>query len=397
MAWKLSYIDFKSTILSAAVTPGSFLVPYFAHKIIPISLSLLWKLTDLFFAGLSASFLTFVYWQSNKPKTLFEKLSPLIILLSSVGYIYSFTSMSGEGIPLFFALLGVHSVSRKNYFLGFIFLTVCMLSKFTFYLIMPGITIWGLINLKNFSRREIKQVIIFSTLFLIIFFTYHSLKNWADIKLQFTYINSVIPTNVFQNFPYYFLALLLGAPLITIFAILNPAFKNIFYLAAFSAFLMLLRRYFYWNHPQQIIMFFALYFFSNEKAKMLITKRNILIHVAIFVSIIAIMPIYSKTIPIFFKHQLVNESWKIEAEILKDYHGGKVGYYLNRSYEEPFPTYEISYMPDNQYGDLFESEYVVIPTVIGIQDRLRKYPMCNFIYYKQTESNVIYKVTCQRP
>ena len=396
MAWNLSYIDFKKTIMSAAVTPISFLVPYFLHKIVPISLALIWKLTDLFFAGLSASFLTYVYWKAHKPKSLWQKLAPLAILLTSMGFIYSFTSMSGEGIPIFFGLLGVYYVSQKNYFFAFITLTICVLSKFTFYLIAPGLIVWGLLNLKNFDKNEIRRIIFYSSLFLLVFISYHSFKNWVDIKLQFAYINSIIPTGAFTIFPYYFLALLLGAPIITVFAILNASFKNIFFLAALSVLIMLLRRYFYWNHSQQVIMFLALYFFSSEKAKLFINKGNILIQAAIFVSIITIFPIYSKTIPLFFKHQSVGESRQIEDEILKDYHGGKVGYYLNRAFDEPFPTYEISYVSEEQYYDVVESEYVVIPTVIGVPAQLRKYPLCDFKYHKQTENNTIYKVSCQK-
>ena len=396
MAWNLSYIDFKKTIMSAAVTPISFLVPYFLHKGIPISLALLWKLTDLFFAGLSASFLTYVYWKAHKPKSLLEKLSPLVILLTSTGFIYSFTSMSGEGVPIFFGLLGVYYVSQKNYFFAFITLTICMLSKFTFYLIAPGIAIWGLLNLRNFNKEEIRKIIFYSSLFILVFLSYHSFKNWVDIKLQFAYIDSVIPTSIVYNFPYYFLVLILGAPIITVFSILNPSFRNIFFLAAFGALIMLLRRYFYWNHPQQILMFLALYFFSSEKAKLFINKGNLLIQAAIFVSIISIFPIYAKTIPLFYKHQSVGESRQIENDILKDYHGGKVGYYLNRAFDEPFPTYEISYMSEEQYYDVVESEYVVIPTAIGVPAQLRKYPLCEFKYHKQTENNTIYKVACQK-
>ena len=110
-----------------------------------------------------------------------------------------------------------------------------------------------------------------------------------------------------------------------------------------------------------------------------------------------ILPIYSTgTIPLFFKHQSTIESREIENEILKDYHGGKVGFYLNRAFDEPFPTYEISYMQEAQYYDVAESEYVVIPTAIGIPAQLKKYPLCNFQYYKQTENNTIYKVACQK-
>ncbi|EKE14784.1 MAG: hypothetical protein ACD_12C00306G0001, partial [uncultured bacterium] len=349
MAWNLSYIDFKKTITSAAVTPISFLVPYFWHKIFPISLAPLWKLTDLFFAGLSASFLTYVYWQTHKPKSILQKLAPLAILMTSMGFTYSFTSMSGEGIPIFFGLLGVYSIYKKNYFLAFFTLAICMLSKFTFYLIAPGLVAWGFLNLKNFNREEIRKITFYFLFFLLVFVSYHSFKNWVDIKLQFAYINSVIPTGIIYNFPYYFLALILGAPIITVFSILNPSLRNIFFLTALSALAMLLRRYFYWNHPQQVIMFLALYFFSSEKAKIFIIKGNILIQVAIFISIIMILPIYSKTIPLFFKHQTISESRQIEDEILKNYHGGKVGYYFNRAFDEPFPAYEISYMSEKQY------------------------------------------------
>jgi len=396
MAWHLSYIDFKTTIMSAAVTPISFLVPYFLHKIVPISLALLWKLTDLFFAGLSASFLTCVYWNAQKPKTSWQKLAPLAILLTSMGFTYSFTSMSGEGIPIFFGLLGVYSIYRKNYFLAFIALTICMLSKFTFYLIAPGLLVWGLLNLKNFDNKEIRKILFYLSLFVLIFIAYHSSKNWADIKLQFGYINDIIPTGIVSNFPYYFLALILGAPIITMFSILNLSFRNIFFLTALSALFMLLRRYFYWNHPQQIIMFLALYFFSNEKAKLFITRGNILIQAAIFMSVILIFPIYATgTIPIFFKHQSVNESRQIEKEILKDYKGGKVGYYLNRSFDESFPTYEISYISNEQYHDVKDSEYVVIPTIIGLPFQLRNFDQCIYEFYYQTKSNSVYKVRCK--
>lgn len=396
IAWNLSYIDFKKTIMSAAVTPISFLAPYYLHKITQISLSLSWKMIDLFFAGLSASFLTYVYWENNKPEKLFEKISPLFVLLSSAGFIYSFTSMSGEGIPILFGLLGVYSICKKRYFFAFLYLSICMLSKFTFYLIAPGIIIWFFLNLRSFTKREIRNIAIYSLLFFIIFLAYHSFKEWTDIKLQFAYINSIIPIDAFRNFRYYFLAIILGAPIISGLAFFKPSFKNLYFLAALSALIMLSRRYFYWNHPQQVIMFMALYLFSSQNAKVFITKSTIIFQVLITVSVITLSPVMSRTIPIFFKHQTQNESRAIESEILKEYQGGKIGYYLNRAFDEPFPTYEISYLPKRQPEDVYESEYVVIPTVIGLPKQLTEIPACTYLYHKQTIDNTIFKVKCQK-
>ena len=143
-------------------------------------------------------------------------------------------------------------------------------------------------------------------------------------------------------------------------------------------------------------MFLALYFFSSKKAKLFINKGNLIIQAAIFASVLTISPIMSKTIPLYFKHQSTIESREIESQILKDYHGGKVGYYLNRAFDEPFPTYEISYMSKDQDYVIESTEYVVIPTVIGIPSELREYSQCTFEYYKQIKNNTIYKVRCAK-
>lgn len=120
---------------------------------------------------------------------------------------------------------------------------------------------------------------------------YNSLKHWGDIKLQTHYINNFYPSIAINNFPPYFLALITGAPLVSLFAFTQPGFTNLYWLAGSSSLIMLLRRYYQWNHPAQIIAFWLLYFLTHPEAKTFIQKRLVFLQVVFSICLIAVLPV----------------------------------------------------------------------------------------------------------
>lgn len=392
LAWNFAYINFKNLFSSSAATPLIFITSIGIHKYLPISLASAWKLMDLTFAGFITAFLSWIYISYQKPSGL-RKLFGMLVSITSFGYIYSFTSMSGEGMPIFSALLGTYLLSKRKFYASNLFFVISFLSKFTFYLIAPGIFLWGIINFKSFTKKERVHILINGCIFLILFFLYHYSKSFMEIKLQFPYVNSVSIFDFTGAYPFFFLAVLLGAPLVSVFSFINISIKNIFFLSALSVFFILLRRYFYWNHSQQIIVFLFLYAFTHPKAKNFFSVKAIILQLLISLSIIIVLPITAKTLPLFPKHIQTGEMRQVENEILKDYHGGKVGYYLNRPFDEPFPAYEISYLSDTDKATIMQTEYVVIPTIIGIPFQLRNQG-CIYIYSAQININTIYRLNC---
>ncbi len=275
LGWKISHIDFGGILKNAAITPLNFLVAVIIERLFHISVASSWKLMDLTFSALLGTFLAYLYGKRHRSNTFMPKILSAIVIITSVGYIYSFTSMSGEGMPLFFAATGLYFWQKKSFVPATLLFILSFLSKFTIYLVAPGIFIWTILNIRYFSRKNLMQLFVMSIFFASIFIVYHSSKNWADIKLQSLYINNFSPWIILNNIPPYFLALLLGAPLVVIFTFLNPSVRNLYFTAAVSAGIMLLRRYFYWNHPQQIIVFMMLYFFTDSKAKIFLQKKYV--------------------------------------------------------------------------------------------------------------------------
>ncbi len=394
-AWKLSHINFTDAILSPATTPLIFLTGMLIERVLGISLANAWKIMDLVFAGFIGVFLIYVYWKTHKPTQLFDLATPVFIILSSLGFIYSFTSMSGEGMPIFFALVGIYLWQKRSFKTASLLFILSFLSKFTLYLIAPGVGIWTLVQLKSYSKKEIREIVIASMMFLAVFFTYHTIKQWGDIKLQTQYISNFSPSIILNNFPIFFIAVLLGAPLVAFFAFVYPSISNVFWLAGFSSLIMLSRRYFYWNHPQQIIVFWMLYFFSHQKSKEFLQKRFILLQIIFSLFLVNLLPVTIGNNLIFYKHITKQESFAIDNEIKKDYHGGKIGYYLNRRFDEPFPNYEISYMEHDWDFVVEDTEYIVVPTGL-IPEQIVRHKQCRLIYYATVKRNMIYQVKCEK-
>ncbi len=142
-------------------------------------------------------------------------------------------------------------------------------------------------------------------------------------------------------------------------------------------------------------MFMALYFFIHPKSKHFMKWSLVLIQIVITISIIYILPLEGEIQAIFPKHMKYDEARLVEKHILEDFHGGKVGYYLNRPFDEPYSAYEISYSQADWGTTLLQTEYVVIPTKVGIPSVLFNQPSCKYIFDFQTENNIIYKLSCK--
>lgn len=393
LSWNLIYINFEKFITAPNVTPLIFLISAAIHKTLNISLSSSWKIMDLIFSGFSLLFLTFIYWQEQKPKKIFEKLIPALLIFTSVGFVYSFTSGSGEGLPTFFALAGVYFWQKRKFEIAVLIFAISYLSKYTMYLIAPGLLVWTLLNFRNYQKKEIIRIFISGFFLLLFAIFYLSFKNWGDLALQIPYIDDFSVAKASHYFYFYFFVFLVGAPIVAIFYFLKPS-VNIFWIIALSAFIMLIRRYFYWNHSQQIIIFALAYVLTHKEASKFLNFKTLTLQFIFAISILSILPIYSYNLPLFHKHITTEESKLIETEIYKDYHGGRVGYYLNRRFDEPFAAYEISYMGTSSKSLIEDTEYVVIPTVSGIPSQLLSYTECKYTFYEQVQQNTIYKVQC---
>lgn len=394
ISWNLIYLDFKKAILSPTVTPLIFIVSMVIHKLTNISLANSWKLMDLFFSGLVMIFLTYLYWDMHAPKKFAGKIAPIILIFTSLGFLYSFTSMSGEGIPIFFAMTGAYLWYKKKYELAALLFSVSYLSKYTMYLVAPGLLFWTIVNFHKFAKREVIRIVLSGLFLMSVAILYLSFKNWGDLKLQAPYVDDFSVTSAAYQFPYFFVTFVIGAPIVGIFYFLRPSF-NIFWLMTLSALLMLTRRYFYWNHVQQIIVFAMAYFMTHRLAPKFLEFRPLSLQLVFTVCLLAILPIYSSTQPLFFKHMTYDESRIIEKEIVKDYRGGKIGYYLNRPFDEPFPSYEISY--NNPVLDhlIRETEYIIVPTIYGIPPQLLGHIQdCNYVFKSSIGRNTIYRINC---
>jgi len=350
---------------------------------------------DLLFSGLLAVFLIQVFWKFNKPQSLWQLLMPILIILTSFGYLYLPSSMTGEGPPVFFAVTGTYFWWRRKFTLAGLLFMASFLSKYTFYLIVPGLTIWTFWQRNQYSRREIRRLFLTIGLFLLLFLGYHFLKSWADFRLQTHYVSNDLQYTL-TNITILLSVLCLGAPITTILSISLPNLKNVFWLSAISALLILSRRYFYWHYPFQIIPFLLLYVFTQPELVRFIKKRFILLQALLSFAVYNLLPISAQYNSYLFpKHLSTVEMRAIDATIQTDYHGGKVGYYLNRRFDEPFPHYEISYLAPNWDFVIEDTEYVVIPS-LGFPVQLTAYKQCKYVFAAQIGSNALYKVECRK-
>lgn len=391
-AWKLSHLDFGGSLLDPSVTPLNFLVSTLLERTLHISLTNAWKLMDLFFCGLLVVFFLNVYSKTHT-FSFIHNFAAYVVCLSTFGLIYSFTSASGEGMPIFFSVLGVYAWQKRSFIQASLLFVLAFLSKYTFYLIAPGVFLWTLLNIKNFSKKDFQKLCIGVSIIGSILLLYHGMKHWTELRLQLRYVNNFSPLVFTNNFLIYLLAVVLGAPLIALFAILNPQFTNLFWITSLSSIFILSRRYFYWNHVQQIISFLLLFVFTHPKAKEFLKWRFIILQIIFSVFLFNFLPVNFASYTIFPKHMTIDESRAIEKEISKNYHGGQVGYYLNRRFDEPFPNYEISYMDPSWDFVIEDTEYVVIPGQ-GIPRPLPEFKQCGYIFYQQVGTNSIYKVGC---
>lgn len=393
IAWNLIYVDFKKIILQPGITPLNYILIFIIVKLLQVSITNAWKIMDLVFGGLTMTFLVKFAWEKVKPKKNLDFLIPTLLIISSLGLIYPLTSMTGEGPSVFFTVLGLYLWSKKFFIKASLFFILALLSKYTIYLVLPGIILWTILQWKLYSSKDRKKVVLAFLSFICIFFLYHALKNWGDIIYQNKFTGNPSLSVLKSNLLPFFLSLLFGAPIITTFAVINPSLKNIFWLAGLSSLLMLQRRYYYWHYPLQILPFWTLYFLSYKQENKLLILKLIILQIIFTISLFSLLPIYTNKTTIIPKHITQNESFAIDRVILQNYHGGKIGYYLNKRYDEPFPNYEISYLEPNWDFVIEDTEYVVIP-FFGIPQQLLNYKQCNYIYYQQVGFNTIYRVVC---
>lgn len=393
-SWNLAHIDFKKTLLSPGITPLNYLTVAAIEKYLHISLFNAWKLMDLFFGGLMITFLTHIFWQYQKPDSFIKRLIPICVSFSSLGLLYLSTSMTGEGPAIFFALIATYYWWKNKLSYATLFFLVSFFSKYTVYLIAPGIIFWTLINFRKYSAIERKQILLFGVLFMSIFLLYQYLKNWGDIKLQSSYSSSFLTVEkVTSNLPPFIISLLLGAPLVVLFFINYPSISNIFTLAGISSLLILTRHYFYWHYPLQIIPFLTLYAFTHQKAKEFFKLRALTLQFILSLSVITLLPVTFGNQTIFPKHITFAETKIVEDKIKEKYSGGKIGYYMNRPFNEPFPSYEISYMEKNWDFQIEDTEYIVVPG-LGLPRQLTKYDQCKYFFVSQVGMNSLFEVNC---
>lgn len=231
--------------------------------------------------------------------------------------------------------------------------------------------------------------------FLVIFFTYHAIKDWADIRLQAAYNSHFSPLYLLSNVPFFTVSLTLGAPLFLWFVLANFSISNLFLLASISAFAMLLRRYFFWHYPVQILPFLILYAFTHKNALTFFSWRRIIAQSVLMLVVINLLPVQVGKSTIFPKKTTISTMRNVDLEIQKDYGGGKIGYYQNRRFDETWPHYEISYLEPSWNFEILASEYVVLPTAIGIPAQLTQFEDCKYIFAKKIETQSLFRVNCK--
>lgn len=394
MSWNLVYHDFGKILMTGFVTPLNFFVVTLIHKLTSVSLSNSWKIMDLSAGGVLGAFLVWVFWRHQKPQKFIDLIKPIAIMVGSFCFVYPLTSMTGEGLAVCFAAVAIYFFSQKKYHLATPLFILSFLSKYTIYLITPGIILWVILKRNTLSADDKKNLIRSLVIFLTVFFTYHFIKNWADIRLQSAYNTQFNPLYLLSNLPFFMITLGLGTPLLLWFVFSNFSFSNLFILASFSALVMMLRRYFFWHYPVQIVPFLVLYAFTHKNALVFFSWRRIIVQLTLMIALIHLLPIQFGKTTIFPKKTTISTMKKVDLEIQKDYKGGKVGYYQNRRFDETWPHYEISYLDPSWDFEIQASEYVVIPTALGIPAQLTQFENCQYIFVKKVETQSIYRVKC---
>jgi hypothetical protein len=138
-----------------------------------------------------------------------------------------------------------------------------------------------------------------------------------------------------------------------------------------------------------------LYVITTPEIYKKITIRGIFLQIVFAFCLYAVLPIKIAGAEVYPLHQSIYESFAIESAILKNYHGGQVGYYLNRRFDEPFPNYEISYMKPDWNFIMDQTEYIVVPNA-GLPDQVLNFTECRYVFYKQVGSQSIYQVNCTK-
>lgn len=157
ISWNLTYINFKEFLLRPQVTPLNYLLPYFLTKVFHISLANAWKFIDLFFGGLTAVFLVHAAIVKNNMVKLVDMLKTPLLIISSVGSVYPLTSMTGEGLSVLVSLVGLHFWLNYSFVAASLLFSIAVLSKYTIYLILPGLVMWTVLTWPKLISRQRKK------------------------------------------------------------------------------------------------------------------------------------------------------------------------------------------------------------------------------------------------
>lgn len=401
IAWYISHIDFTKHILQSAFAPLNYLFVVGLERLAGISIGNAWKITDLTFGGLLSMFLVNQYWSTRKPKTLLEHLLPLLTICGTFGLIYSLTSMTGEGTSIFFAVVSVYYWQKRKFLIAVPFLYLSFLSKYTLYLIAPGVFLWTLIHFRELLRKQKFLLILALALLLTGIFSYNFVKHFRDITGQSTYSGNFSLTVFLSqklpvNMPLFLLALVLGAPLATSFVILQPGITNIYWLSGISSLFVLNTRYFDWYYPVEIIPFFLLYLFTHPQNQRFLKFETALLQILLATLIALHLPLEVAKRPLFPKHVTKFESFALEEIIKSEYKGGKIGFYQNVRTDFPYPAYDIAYLDPAWDFVIEDTEFVVLPWG-PVPERLTNFKHCQFMFWKFVEPYQIYKVSCAKP
>lgn len=216
----------------------------------------------------------------------------------------------------------------------------------------------------------------------------------GDISAQ-TIVSSKLAGFV-ANPRYFIIALFLGSPIVFVISLLKPSFRHLFWLAGLSAFVVFQSRYFMWHYSYQIVPFLIYYVMTQPQLVRLISYRILVLQVFLTICLYISLPIKVDTITILPKHNTYYDMQAVQREIENNgYKGGKIGYYMNRPFDEPFPAYEISYMDPSWRFQIEGTEYVVLPNDF-VPPILTSFPGCELQFVKTVRLNSIYKVSCTR-
>lgn len=400
IAWQISHIDFTKHLLQSAYTPLNYFFVVFLERTFHISIGNAWKLTDLFFGGLLATLLTHVFWTSQNVRSYKQLFIPVIMIAGTFGLYYNLTSMTGEGPAVFFAVFGIYWWWKHKFIPAAFLFLLSFFSKYTVFLIGPALALWTIGSWPKFNSPERKKLIVAILLGISVFTIYYGMKNWRDLTEQSVYsgsfsVQTLLETRLREHLPRFTLALFLLAPIATVFALVFPQPFNLFWLASLSSLLMLNTRYFDWYFPVEIIPFLLLYLFSHPKFMQLHPLRIGMIQLVFTVVLFMQLPLSMGLKTIIPRHITKYDSFAIENEIRKDYHGGKIAFYQNVRTDFPLPAYDVAYLDPAWDFVLEDTEYAVLP-VGPVSSRLTDFENCRFIYHTYIGQAMIYKVTCAK-